>query len=289
MGDARSASVDVESWTLVNYLEEGGFPALLWDTLKDFGYTAYPEYSTREIMTTGQLLRCEVKVKISMCPTNPAWEEWECKAQGRNLADIVHKAAVEVLTTFCGKHPDEVAGSTAKVIPVPERHTVPWVEHEAFLPTQGNSHYSPDLVTSVRFFEAMYDTYRRMVGESVFYRHQIYRYRVKEMECKVQALKEARAMIATLKKERRKDKAKIQELSEIIHEQNFLLQHNDQYMTRNSTGSCSSSTSRTYHSWTSRRRRCRGHPRGVRSRVWTRVTIVPQRGRSNPRKLVCWK
>jgi hypothetical protein len=37
-------------------------------------------------------------------------------------------------------------------------------------------------------------------------------------------------MIATLKKERRKDKAKIQELSEVIHEQNFLLQHNNQYM-----------------------------------------------------------
>jgi hypothetical protein len=37
-------------------------------------------------------------------------------------------------------------------------------------------------------------------------------------------------MIATLKKERRNEKAKIQELSEIIHEQNFLLQHNDQYM-----------------------------------------------------------
>jgi hypothetical protein len=65
MDNARSASVDVESWTLVNYLEEGGFPALLWDTLKDFGYTTYPEYSTREVMTTGQLLRCEVKVKIS--------------------------------------------------------------------------------------------------------------------------------------------------------------------------------------------------------------------------------
>jgi hypothetical protein len=50
------------------------------------------------------------------------------------------------------------------------------------------------------------------------------------MECTAQALKEARAMITTLKKERRKDKAKIQELSEIIHEQNFLLQHNNQYM-----------------------------------------------------------
>jgi hypothetical protein len=50
------------------------------------------------------------------------------------------------------------------------------------------------------------------------------------MDCTAQALKEARAMITTLKKERLKDKTKIQELSEIIHEQNFLLQHNDQYM-----------------------------------------------------------
>jgi hypothetical protein len=116
------------------------------------------------------------------------------------------------------------------VIPVPEWHPVPCVEREAFLPAQGHPHYSSDLVTSVRFSEAMYDTYRRMVGESVFYRHQIYRYKDKEMECTAQALKEARAMIATLRKERRKNKTKIQELSEIIHEQNFLLQHNDQYM-----------------------------------------------------------
>jgi hypothetical protein len=199
MDNVGSTSADVESWTLMNYLEEGGFPTLLWDTLKDFGYTTYPEYSTREVMTTGQLLRCEVKVKISVCPTNPAWEEWECKAQGRNLSDTVQKAALEALTTFCGKHPAEIAGSAAKLIPVLERHTVPGGEREAVFPAQSNSHYSPDLVTSVRFSEAMYDTYRRMVGESVFYRHQIYRYKVKEMECTAQALKEARAMIATLK------------------------------------------------------------------------------------------
>jgi hypothetical protein len=181
-------------------------------------------------MTTGQLLRCEVKVKISMCPTNPAWEEWECREQGRNLSNTVQRAALEALTTFCGKHPDEIANSAAKVTPVPEGQAAPWVEREVVLPAQSNSHYSSDLVTSFRFSKAMYDTYRRMVGESVFYRHQIYRYRVKEMECTAQALKEARAMIATLKKERRKDKAKIKELSEMIHEQNFLLQHNDQYM-----------------------------------------------------------
>jgi hypothetical protein len=71
-------------------------------------------------MTTSQLLRCEVKVKISECPTNPSWGEWECKAQGRNLSDTVQKAALKALTTFCGKHPDEIADSAAKVIPVPE-------------------------------------------------------------------------------------------------------------------------------------------------------------------------
>jgi hypothetical protein len=53
MDNLKSTSADVEAWTLVNYLEEGGFPALLWDTLKDFGYTAYPEYSTCEVMTIG--------------------------------------------------------------------------------------------------------------------------------------------------------------------------------------------------------------------------------------------
>jgi hypothetical protein len=159
MDPLGSESDDVEAWSLVNYPEEGGFPALLWDTLMDFGYTAYPEYSTREVMTTCQLLRCEVKVKISVCPTNPAWEGWECKAQGRNLADTMQKATLEVLATFCGNHPDEVAGSAAKVIPVPERHTVPCVEREAFFSAQGSSHYSSDLVTSVRFSEAMYDTY----------------------------------------------------------------------------------------------------------------------------------
>jgi hypothetical protein len=38
------------------------------------------------------------------------------------------------------------------------------------------------------------------------------------MKCTTKALKEARAMLATLKEERRKDKAKIRELSEVIHE-----------------------------------------------------------------------
>jgi hypothetical protein len=72
----------------------------------------------------------------------------------------MQKAALEALTTFCGKDPDEVADFAAKVIHVPERHIVSGVEREAFPPAQGHSHYNPELVTLVRFSEAMCDTYR---------------------------------------------------------------------------------------------------------------------------------
>jgi hypothetical protein len=69
----------------------------------------------------------------------------------------------------------------------------------------------------------MYDTYQVMVGESMFYRHQVYRQQVNGAEAITQELKEDQAMIAHLKKRRHKDKAKIQELSDVIHEQNFML------------------------------------------------------------------
>jgi hypothetical protein len=101
MSASGSMTVDGQAWTHLNCLEEGGFPALFLDTLKDLGYTAYPEYSARELMSTGQLLRWEVKVKTPVCPTHPTWEEWEVKAQGLNLVDTVQKAALEALTTFC--------------------------------------------------------------------------------------------------------------------------------------------------------------------------------------------
>jgi transaldolase len=195
-------------------------------------------------MSTGQLLRWEVKVKIPMCPAHPTWEEWEVKAQGLILADIVQKATLEALTTFCEKHADLIASTAAKVIPLPKPHSEHGTEHEAFPSAQSN-HHSPELVTSVRFSKAMFDTYQVMVGESMFYRHHVYRQQVNGAEVITQEMKEARAMIARLKKKRRKDKTAIQELSEVIHEQNFLLQHNDQYMLDlgESIRGCSSSTS----------------------------------------------
>jgi hypothetical protein len=166
MSASGSMTVDAQAWTHLNCLEEGGFSTLLWDTLKYLGYAVYPECSARELMSTGQLLRWEVKVKIPVCPTHPTWEEWEVKAQGLNLADTMQKAALEALTTFCEKHADLVASTAAKVIPLPKQHSGHGTEHEAFLSTQRN-HHIPELDTSVRFSKAMFDTYQVMVGESL--------------------------------------------------------------------------------------------------------------------------
>jgi hypothetical protein len=133
------------------------------------------------------------------------------KAQGLNLADTVQKAALEALTTFCEKHADLVDSTAAKVIPLPKQHSRHGIKREAFLSAQDN-HHSPELLTSVCFSKAMFDTYQVMVGESMFYRQQ-----VNGAEAITQELKEARATIARLKKRRRRDKTTIQELSEVIH------------------------------------------------------------------------
>jgi hypothetical protein len=71
---------------------------------------------------------------------------------------------LEALTTFCEKHDDLAAHTAAKVIPLPKQHSRHGVEREAFLSTQRNPPYSPELVTSVRFSKAMFDTYQVMAG-----------------------------------------------------------------------------------------------------------------------------
>jgi hypothetical protein len=151
-----------------------------------------------------------VNVKIPVCPTHPTWEEWEVKAQGWKLAGTVQKAALEALKTFCEKHADLVVSTAAKVIPLPKQHSEHGIEREAFLSAQGNPHYSPELDTLVRFSKAMFDIYQAMVGESMFYRHQIYRQQVNGAEAIAQELKEARATIARLKKKRRNNNTRIE-------------------------------------------------------------------------------
>jgi hypothetical protein len=84
----------------------------------------------------------------------------------------------------------DTLSTAAKVINFHEQYSGQWIEREAFLFTQDN-HHSPELVTSVRFSKAMFDTYQVMVGASMFYRHQVYRQQDNGAEATTQELKEA--------------------------------------------------------------------------------------------------
>jgi hypothetical protein len=78
MDNAGSTSADVESWTLVNYLEEGGFPALLWDTLKDTLYLVANvklSFQPRETLTIALILSPQSAFQ-KPC-TTPIDEWWE--------------------------------------------------------------------------------------------------------------------------------------------------------------------------------------------------------------------
>ena len=117
----------------------------------------------REYMTVGQFLA--VKVKIPTCSANPNWDAWESKTHGLELPNTLQKATIEALTTFCGQHSAFVARTAAKVIPLHEQHPGQWIEREALVTVQYNSHYNHDLVTSVHFSKAMYNTYQLIVRE----------------------------------------------------------------------------------------------------------------------------
>jgi hypothetical protein len=157
-----------------------------------------------------------------VCPTNLTREEWDCKAQGLNLVDTVQKATLEVLTTFCGKHPDVVASTAAE-----------WFLYLSDTLDHGsNAKLLSQLratLTIVLIFSPQFVSLRPCLPPIDWWWEKVHSIDAKSTSIELkkwrtaQALKEARAVIATLKKGRRKDKAKIRELSEVTHEQNFPL------------------------------------------------------------------
>ncbi|CAO2043280.1 unnamed protein product [Urochloa humidicola] len=94
----------------------GGFPSLLWDTLREFGYIEPPKYVGREYIELG-LHRCEVVLDIPSTPAHPGWAPWRVVAYGNELTDTWEIAAFEALTKFCEKHQEEIAGTPAAVFP----------------------------------------------------------------------------------------------------------------------------------------------------------------------------
>ena len=77
-----------------------------------------------------------MKMTIPQYPFRAHWQPIEIKAFGYRLADTVEAAALEAITTFCEKHPNEVAEYPIGFFPATDYHDPEWsfrVEHCAHL------------------------------------------------------------------------------------------------------------------------------------------------------------
>ncbi|KAL6648732.1 hypothetical protein ACP70R_012956 [Stipagrostis hirtigluma subsp. patula] len=103
-----------------------GFPEILWEALKKFGYTDRPLYRGREFVENG-IFKCRVVLHVSHCPEHPDWKPWTVGAVGAMFHDTCRAAACQALHTFCQEREEEVEKSVIRFFPPSNPHRPTWV------------------------------------------------------------------------------------------------------------------------------------------------------------------
>jgi hypothetical protein len=92
-----------------NALHWEGFPHLLWESLRSFGYTDPPQYDAVEYQEEG-IYRARVRMTIPQHPLHSQWQLIEIEVMGYRIVDTIEGAALEAIYVFYNQHPREVAG-----------------------------------------------------------------------------------------------------------------------------------------------------------------------------------
>ena len=104
MTDQAPIVVTPEGIMLSACLHWEGFPAILWDVLRPFGYSQPPYYIGREYLELGTQ-RCHVQLTLLPTPMHPGWPILDVEVRSHRLADTWEIAALQALTQFCSQHP----------------------------------------------------------------------------------------------------------------------------------------------------------------------------------------
>jgi hypothetical protein len=98
------------AWHLhTNALHWEGFPRLLWESFRSFGYTDPPQYDAVEYQQEG-IYRARVRMTIPQHPLRSQWQLIEVEVMGYRIVDTIEGATLEAIYVFCNQHPKEVAG-----------------------------------------------------------------------------------------------------------------------------------------------------------------------------------
>src|SRR5688572_5838960 len=107
MAQPVHVAVGTDGTTYSRCLHYEGFPAVLWDTLRSFGYPSPPVYAGRAYQDHG-IPRSRVHVRVPPPLNQPQWPLLEVVAEGHTLQDTWEFAALQTLTRFYQAHPQEI-------------------------------------------------------------------------------------------------------------------------------------------------------------------------------------
>src|SRR5688572_15113055 len=132
-----------------------GFPAILWDTLRWFGYQSPPLYMGRMYLEHG-VQRCNVQAVVPPPPVRPEWPQLGVSTYGHTLEDTWESAALQLLTQFCQLHPLEVTLDPIGLFPARNRLDLAWLDRVSNIEVLATSYSMVTISTNIRCMSALY-------------------------------------------------------------------------------------------------------------------------------------
>ena len=132
-----------------------GFPAILWDTLRWFGYQSPPLYSGRLYVEQG-IQTCQVQALVPPPFARPDWPSLGIIAYGLSPEDTWESAALQLLTQFCQFHPVEITLDPIGLFSVRSRLDPAWLDRIGNLEVLATTCATITISTNVRCMAAFY-------------------------------------------------------------------------------------------------------------------------------------
>src|SRR5688572_6990425 len=132
-----------------------GFPAILWDTLRWFGYQSPPLYAGRLYLERG-VQTCNVQAVVPPPPVRPDWPSFGVSAYGLAPEDTWESAALQLLTRFCQLHPLEVILDPIGLFPARNRMDPAWLDRVGNIEVLATTYSMVTISTNIRCMSALY-------------------------------------------------------------------------------------------------------------------------------------
>jgi hypothetical protein len=119
--------INAECTIRTDALHWEGFPRILWETLREVGYTMPPLYEVVSFWDQGVPYACTTATVLPN-PEHPEWANLSMMFFAHGGVESVEFVAMRILHTFCEQHRDEVMLTTLGLFPAMDPLDPAWHE-----------------------------------------------------------------------------------------------------------------------------------------------------------------